>query len=138
MGDRRLKFIVIVVFCLLSTSAGAYQGVELGRDCRSTNDAGLAKCEGFISGFVAGAQVDIQGEPTNMWRYYGYTWCGPVVFDVSKIIETLFEASRTGQATPHFPAPVMLAQSLSATYPCTGAAAPGYPRLGLPSLESDQ
>ncbi|NKB42650.1 MAG: hypothetical protein GKS03_00090 [Alphaproteobacteria bacterium] len=138
MRDRLLKTIGIIVFCLLSTSVWAYQGVELGRDCRSTNDADLARCEGFISGFVAGAQVDIDGEPTNMWRHYGYTWCGPVVFDHSQIVETLFEASLTGQATPHFPASVMLAQSLSAAYPCTGSAAPRYPRLGLPPLNADQ
>ncbi len=137
MGDRLLKFIGIVVFCLLSTSASAYQGIELGRDCRNSDDAAVARCEGFISGFVAGAQADIEGEPINMWRYYGYTWCGPVVFELSEIIDALFEANRTGQATPHFPASVMLAQSLSATYPCTDAAAPRYPGLGFPSLESD-
>jgi hypothetical protein len=133
-----LKFVGVVVFCLLSTSATAYQGVDLGRDCRGSNDAASARCEGFISGFVAGAQVDIEGEPANMWRYLGYTWCGPVVFDLPAIVEALFDISRTGQATPHFPAPVMLAQSLSVTYPCGGAAVSRFPSLSLSPIDSDK
>lgn len=122
-----------VVACFLlataaPTSTVAYQGLDLGRDCRSKDDAAQAKCEGFVSGFMAGAQMDVDGEPINMWRYYGYTWCGPVIFEVSIVVEALFDANRRGQAIPHFPAPVMLAESLSATYPCTESSSPGFPR----------
>ena len=126
-----------VVYWLLTTSSWAYQGVDLGRDCRSGDDAPRARCEGFISGFLAGAQIDVDGEPITMWRYHGYTWCGPTVFDIPEIVDTLFEAARTGRATPHFPAPVMLAQSLSQKFPCEGLLMPRYPGLGRP-LEQDQ
>lgn len=137
-GNLLLKFMAISLFCLLSTSANAYQGLDLGRDCRSSDDAGLARCEGFISGFIAGAQIDIEGDPINMWRSYGYTWCGPLIFEVSDIVDALFEASRTGQATPHFPAAVMLAQSLAAAYPCTGTSSSGFPGQGFPPVNPDQ
>lgn len=116
-----------------SHPADAYQGLDLGRDCRSSNEASAARCEGFISGFVAGAQMDVDGQPINMWSAFGYSWCGPKQFDHSAIVDALFEANRTGQAVPHFPAAVMLAQSLSAAYPCGESEAPGFPNRGFPN-----
>lgn len=133
-----MKFLGVIASCLMSTTALAYQGLDLGRDCRSSSDVSLARCEGFISGFIAGAQIDIEGEPINMWRSYGYSWCGPVAGEIPDIVEALFDASLTGQATPHFPAAVMLAQSLAVTYPCTESSPPGFPKQGLPSTDSDQ
>ena len=136
MNSPLFRYFGTAVFWLLSAPAGAYQGVELGRDCRSGDDAARARCEGFINGFIAGAQVDIEGEPINMWRSYGYTWCGPTVAEVATIIEALFEAARTGRSTPHFPAAVVLAQSLTAKYPCEGSSVPRYQGLN-PSLGPD-
>lgn len=139
-----MKFLSIVAVCLVSIAAvtatsgiaNAYQGLDLGRDCRSSNEASVARCEGFISGFVAGAQMDVSGQPINMWRAYGYSWCGPTVFAHSEIVDALFDANRSGQATPHFPAAVMLAQSLAAAYPCGESSAPGFPNRGFPKLGS--
>lgn len=126
-----------MAFWLFSAPAWAYQGVELGRDCRNTDEAAQARCEGYISGFLAGAQMDIEGEPINMWRSFGYTWCGPADVEVSDVVEALFAAALAGQATPHFPAPVMLAQSLSAAYPCAGTSVPRYPGLRVPLIQDE-
>ena len=126
-----------VVFWLLSAPAFAYQGLDLGRDCRSSDDVPRARCEGFINGFLAGAQVDVDGEPIGMWTFHGYTWCGPGMIEVTQVVDALFEAAGEGQATPHFPAPVMLAQSLSQKFPCEGSTMPRFPGLGRP-LNQDQ
>ena len=121
----------------LLASAFAYQGLELGRDCRSGDNAQKARCEGFINGFVAGAQVDVDGVPINMWRYHGYTWCGPALIDIPEIIDSLFEAARAGHALPHFPAPVMLAQSLSVKFPCEDTMMPGFQGLNSSPAPDD-
>ena len=122
---------------LVSAPVEAYQGVELGRDCRSADEADRARCEGFITGFMAGARMDIEGEPLNMWRSYGYTWCGPSVFEVDVMVEALFEGARTGKTAAHFPAPVMLAQSLAAKFTCSDSSSGQYQRL-TPSLVQDE
>ena len=124
-----IRSVGVCVSLLLATSAEAYKGVELGRDCRSTEDAARARCEGFINGFLAGAQVDVEGEPITMWRYLGYTWCGPAVVAIPEIVKALFEAASTGRATPHFPAPLMLAQSLYVKFPCEGLTRPRLPKI---------
>ena len=127
----------VCIFLTLVTSAKAYTGVELGRDCRSTDAAAEARCEGFVNGFLAGAQVDVEGEPIAMWRFFGYTWCGPKVVEVPEVVEALLESVLEGYATSHHPAPIMLAQSLSSKFPCKELVMPGFPRSNFLSAPNE-
>ncbi len=140
LSMKRLWFgcLIAGVAWLFSDPASAYRGIELGRDCRSMEDVAQARCEGFVSGFLAGAQLDVDGEPITMWRSHGYTWCGPALIDVAAIVETLFEGARTGRSSPHFPASVMLAQSLSAAYPCNQTPVGRPSRLAPPPVDRTQ
>ncbi|MEQ9110264.1 MAG: hypothetical protein RIF37_06285 [Rhodospirillaceae bacterium] len=44
-------------------NAQAYQGITLARECRLTDGEAAVRCTAFIDGFIAGAQMSINGQP---------------------------------------------------------------------------
>ncbi|MEQ9444180.1 MAG: Rap1a/Tai family immunity protein [Rhodospirillaceae bacterium] len=108
--------------CVTLTSAGreavAYQGITLARECRLTEGEAAVRCRAFIDGFIAGSQFAINGQPLPRWEHMGYQWCGPEVLEPDAVRTTLIDAAMNQSAVLHFPASLVLAQTLSAKFPC--------------------
>ena len=99
-------------------NAHAYQGINLARECRLTEGEAAVRCAAFIDGFIAGAQLSINGQPLPRWSHMGYQWCGTEVLEPDAVRTTLVDAAMSQSAVLHFPASLVLAQTLSAAFPC--------------------
>lgn len=117
---RFTKFILTLSLSItvFEKDARAYQGIALARECRLTEGEAAVRCAAFIDGFIAGAQMSIDGQPLPRWSHMGYNWCGAGVLEPDAVRTALIDAAMTQSAVLHFPASLVLAQTLSTKFSC--------------------
>jgi hypothetical protein len=94
------------------------QGIDLARACRQEAAPDQLLCRGFLDGFTYGSQMNVGSDFIGQWRYGEQSWCFPRDVDHPRVRQTFLDFAQKNTGMLHFPAAIVLANALTAAFPC--------------------